>query len=116
MNILLHIIYVPLPPVQYKLKLPKRGCVGDLKEELGRLGGVKATHLAVVDVYNSRFHRIYSDRDPLSHIMDRVGHTVCSASKSVMWVWLTVAMATGLSPYSLFAILVNFFVLCGSGC
>ena len=79
-NILLHIIYVPLPPVQYKLKLPKRGCVGDLKEELGRLGGVKATHLAVVDVYNCRFHRIYSDRDPLSHIMDRVGHTVCSDS------------------------------------
>ena len=54
------------------LKLPKTGTVADLKEELGMLSGVKATHLAVIDVYNSRFHRIYSDRDPLSHIMDRV--------------------------------------------
>ena len=78
--------------------------MGDLKEELGRLGVVKATHLAVVDVYNSRFHRIYSDRDPLSHIMDRVGHTVCSVSGCVMWVWLAVSMATGHSTFSLFAL------------
>ena len=27
--------------------------------------------MTVVDVYNARFHRVYSDRDSLSHIMDR---------------------------------------------
>lgn len=27
--------------------------------------------MIVVDVYNSRFHRVYTDRDSLSHIMDR---------------------------------------------
>ncbi len=58
--------------VQYKLKLPKRGGIGDIKKELGILCGVEASHLAVVDVYNGRFHRIYTDRDPLTHIMDKV--------------------------------------------
>ena len=56
----------------------------DLKKELGRLGGVKATHLTVVNVYNSRFQRIYSDRDPLSDTMGRVGHSECSASVGVV--------------------------------
>ena len=27
--------------------------------------------MIVVDVYNSRFHRVYADRDSLSIIMDR---------------------------------------------
>lgn len=27
--------------------------------------------MIVVDVYNSRFHRVYTERDSLSHIMDR---------------------------------------------
>ena len=27
--------------------------------------------LVIVDVYNSRFHRIYGDRDSLSHILER---------------------------------------------
>lgn len=30
-----------------------------------------STQMLVVDVYNSRFHRVYNDRDALSHIMDR---------------------------------------------
>ena len=54
------------------LMLAKKGTVGDLKMELEMLSGVKATHIAVVDVYKSRFHRIYSARDPLSHIMNTV--------------------------------------------
>lgn len=30
-----------------------------------------AEQLTIVDVYNSRFHRIYTDRETLSHILDR---------------------------------------------
>ena len=30
-----------------------------------------AEQLTIIDVYNSRFHRIYSDRESLSHILER---------------------------------------------
>ena len=43
----------------------------NLKEELGAISGIEPKQLAVVDVYNSRFHRIYSDKDPLTNILDR---------------------------------------------
>ena len=44
----------------------------DLKTKLGSLCDIEASHLAVTDVYNGRFHRIYADKDPLSHIVDKV--------------------------------------------
>ena len=53
------------------MKVPKRGIVWNLKEELGALSRIEAKQLAIVDVYNSRFHRIYSDRDPMTNILDR---------------------------------------------
>jgi hypothetical protein len=58
-------------PPQYKLKVPKRGCVLDLKKELSSSCDLPAEQLTIIDVYNSRFHRIYSDRESLSHILDR---------------------------------------------
>ena len=56
---------------QYKLKVPKRGCILDLKKELGSSSNLPAEQLTIIDVYNSRFHRIYSDRESLSHILER---------------------------------------------
>ena len=56
---------------QYKLKVPKRGCILDLKKELSSSSGLPVEQLTIVDVYNSRFHRIYSDRESLSHILER---------------------------------------------
>ena len=66
-------VYPPPPPThtQYKLKVPKRGSISDLKKELSSVCGLPADQLTVVDVYNSRFHRIYADRESLSHILDR---------------------------------------------
>ena len=29
------------------------------------------SQLVVIDVYHSRFHRVYYDKDPISHIMER---------------------------------------------
>ena len=57
--------------LQYKLKVPKRGCILDLKKELSSVCELPAQQLTIIDVYNSRFHRIYSDRESLSHILDR---------------------------------------------
>lgn len=59
------------PLKKFKLQLPKRGGILDLKTELEKLCGVKAAQMIVVDVYNARFHRVYTDRDSLSLIMDR---------------------------------------------
>ena len=43
----------------------------DLKAELSKMTDIKESQMIVVDVYNSRFHRIYTERDSLSLIMDR---------------------------------------------
>ncbi|XP_064399096.1 ubiquitin carboxyl-terminal hydrolase 4-like [Halichondria panicea] len=59
------------PITKYKLKIPKRGTIWQLKEKLSQLCDIEASHLAVVDVYNGRFHRIYADKDPLTHIMEK---------------------------------------------
>ena len=56
---------------QYKLKVPKRGCIADLKKELCEVCDIPPSQLTIIDVYNSRFHRIYSDKESLSHILDR---------------------------------------------
>ena len=53
------------------MTVPKRGCIADLKKELSALCSLPAEQLTIVDVYNSRFHRIYTDRESMSHILDR---------------------------------------------
>merc|ERR1711892_120898 len=59
------------PPTQFKVTAPKNGSMGDLCIALGKLASVPGECLVVTDVYNHRFHKIYTDEDQLSHILDR---------------------------------------------
>ena len=59
------------PPTQFKVTSPKNGTMSDLCQELGKLAGVPGSNLMVTDVYNHRFHKIYTMDDQLSHILDR---------------------------------------------
>ena len=75
--------------------MPKRGTISDLKEELSEQTEIAADmvrtlhhmftclftclfvclfvclQMVVVDVYNSRFHRVYDNKENVSHILDR---------------------------------------------
>merc|ERR1719186_318716 len=59
------------PPTQFKVTAPKNGTMGDLCVALGKLANVSGDSLVVTDVYNHRFHKIYTGEDQLSHILDR---------------------------------------------
>ena len=59
------------PPTQFKVTCPKNGTMADLCQALGALAGVQGDNLMVTDVYNHRFHKIYTPEDQLSHILDR---------------------------------------------
>ena len=59
------------PPTQFKVTCPKNGTMADLCQALGVLAGVQGENLMVTDVYNHRFHKIYTPEDQLSHILDR---------------------------------------------
>ena len=59
------------PPTQFKVTCPKNGNMGELCTALGKLANVPAEGLMVTDVYNHRFHKIYSNDDQISQIMDR---------------------------------------------
>jgi len=59
------------PPTQFKVTCPKNGTMADLCQALGALAGVNGANLMVTDVYNHRFHKIYTPEDQLSHILDR---------------------------------------------
>uniref|UniRef100_A0A671RFS7 Ubiquitin carboxyl-terminal hydrolase 15 n=1 Tax=Sinocyclocheilus anshuiensis TaxID=1608454 RepID=A0A671RFS7_9TELE len=58
-------------PTQYKLTVPKVGCISDLCASLSALSGIPAEKMVVTDIYNHRFHRIFSSNENLSSIMDR---------------------------------------------
>ena len=58
------------PPTQFKVTCPKNGNMGELCLALGKLAGISAESLIVTDVYSHRFHKIYSNDDQISHIMD----------------------------------------------
>ena len=59
-------------PTNYKVTCPKNGCMRDLCEALSRLCGVvPSDKMIVTDVYNHRFHKIYSPDDGLQHILER---------------------------------------------
>merc|ERR1719284_1031760 len=59
------------PPTQFKVTCPKNGTMADLCQALAKLADISAEGLIVTDVYSHRFHKIYSNDDQISQIMDR---------------------------------------------
>ncbi|XP_041072287.1 ubiquitin carboxyl-terminal hydrolase 15-like isoform X1 [Carcharodon carcharias] len=58
-------------PMQYKVVVPKIGIISDLCAALSALSDVPADKMVVTDIYNHRFHRIFSMDENLSSIMER---------------------------------------------
>ncbi|XP_007893450.1 ubiquitin carboxyl-terminal hydrolase 15 isoform X2 [Callorhinchus milii] len=58
-------------PMQYKVVVPKIGIISDLCAALSTLSGLPADKMVVTDIYNHRFHRIFSMDENLSSIMER---------------------------------------------
>ncbi|XP_048463907.1 ubiquitin carboxyl-terminal hydrolase 15-like [Rhincodon typus] len=58
-------------PMQYKVVVPKIGIISDLCAALSTLSNVPADKMVVTDIYNHRFHRIFSMDENLSSIMER---------------------------------------------
>ncbi|KAG8514153.1 Ubiquitin carboxyl-terminal hydrolase 15 [Galemys pyrenaicus] len=58
-------------PDKYKVVVPKIGNILDLCTALSTLSGVPADKMIVTDIYNHRFHRIFTVDENLSSIMER---------------------------------------------
>ncbi|XP_053572728.1 ubiquitin carboxyl-terminal hydrolase 15 [Bombina bombina] len=58
-------------PMQYKVIVPKIGNIMDLCTALSTLSEVSPEKMVVTDIYNHRFHRIFSTDENLSSIMER---------------------------------------------
>ncbi|XP_072341135.1 ubiquitin carboxyl-terminal hydrolase 15-like isoform X7 [Scyliorhinus torazame] len=58
-------------PMQYKVIVPKIGIISDLCAALFTLSDVPADKMVVTDIYNHRFHRLFSMDENLSSIMER---------------------------------------------
>ncbi|XP_064417656.1 ubiquitin carboxyl-terminal hydrolase 15 isoform X3 [Latimeria chalumnae] len=58
-------------PMQYKVIVPKIGNILDLCAALRTLSGISTDRMIVTDIYNHRFHRIFSMDENLSSIMER---------------------------------------------
>ena len=59
-------------PTQFKVTVPKNGCMRDLCKALSALSGnVDSNDMIVTDVYNHKFHKIYGPDEGLHHILDR---------------------------------------------
>uniref|UniRef100_A0A673GQE2 Ubiquitin carboxyl-terminal hydrolase n=1 Tax=Sinocyclocheilus rhinocerous TaxID=307959 RepID=A0A673GQE2_9TELE len=71
----MEVFYVSLDPTakptQYRLIVPKAGQVIDLCTALSQATGVPPNQMAVADVFNHRFYRIYQADESLSCILDR---------------------------------------------
>ncbi|XP_055881361.1 ubiquitin carboxyl-terminal hydrolase 15-like [Biomphalaria glabrata] len=71
----MEVIWVPLPPekkpMQLKLTVPKTGSIRDLCLALESLVNVSSDKMVVTDVYNHRFHKIFSMEEGVHHILDR---------------------------------------------
>ncbi|XP_013412555.1 ubiquitin carboxyl-terminal hydrolase 15 isoform X3 [Lingula anatina] len=57
--------------VQYKLTVPKQGSVADLCNALSKHTNIPSEKMVVTDVYNHRFHKVFSHDEGLNHILDR---------------------------------------------
>ena len=58
-------------PTQYKVTVAKNGNMKDLCIALSKLSGVDCKNMVVTDVYNHRFHKIYTPEEALQQILDR---------------------------------------------
>uniref|UniRef100_A0A8C5BL21 Ubiquitin carboxyl-terminal hydrolase n=1 Tax=Gadus morhua TaxID=8049 RepID=A0A8C5BL21_GADMO len=58
-------------PMQYRVVVPKLGCVSDLFSALSKLCGIAPENMVMADVYNHRFHKMYRQDDGLNQIMDK---------------------------------------------
>ncbi|XP_016149521.1 ubiquitin carboxyl-terminal hydrolase 11-like [Sinocyclocheilus grahami] len=71
----MEVFYVSLDPTakptQYRLIVPKAGQVIDLCTALSQATGIPPNQMAVADVFNHRFYRIYQADESLSCILDR---------------------------------------------
>ncbi|KAK3103303.1 hypothetical protein FSP39_018356, partial [Pinctada imbricata] len=71
----LEVFWVPIcpekRPVQLKLTVPKMGNITDLCRVLSQHVGVDPEKMIVTDVYNHRFHKVFTTEENLSHILDR---------------------------------------------
>ncbi|XP_056121251.1 ubiquitin carboxyl-terminal hydrolase 11 [Rhinichthys klamathensis goyatoka] len=71
----MEVFYVSLDPMakptQYRLIVPKAGRVIDLCTALSQATDVPPSQMAVADVFNHRFYRIYQAEESLSCILDR---------------------------------------------
>ncbi|XP_023338587.1 ubiquitin carboxyl-terminal hydrolase 15, partial [Eurytemora carolleeae] len=61
-----------LAPVQYKVSCPKDGYISDLDTALRHLVQIpEQNKLVIADLYNHRFHKLYTGGDPLSNILEK---------------------------------------------
>uniref|UniRef100_A0A8C1F264 Ubiquitin carboxyl-terminal hydrolase n=2 Tax=Cyprinus carpio TaxID=7962 RepID=A0A8C1F264_CYPCA len=71
----MEVFYVSLDPTakptQYRLIVPKAGRVIDLCTALSQATGIHPSQMAVADVFNHHFYRIYQTDEFLSCILDR---------------------------------------------
>uniref|UniRef100_A0A8C2JH82 Ubiquitin carboxyl-terminal hydrolase n=1 Tax=Cyprinus carpio TaxID=7962 RepID=A0A8C2JH82_CYPCA len=71
----MEVFYVSLDPTakptQYRLIVPKAGRVIDLCAALSQATGIPPSQMAVADVFNHHFYRIYQTDEFLSCILDR---------------------------------------------
>lgn len=58
-------------PTQFKVTVPKNGCMRDLCKSLSGLSGVNSNNMIVTDVYNHKFHKIFGPDEALHNILDR---------------------------------------------
>ncbi|XP_056001735.1 ubiquitin carboxyl-terminal hydrolase 15-like [Ostrea edulis] len=72
---LLEVFWIPLlperKPIQMKIMVPKTGVVSDLCAAVGEVMLADPCKMVVTDVYNHRFHKIFSTEEALSQILDR---------------------------------------------
>ncbi|XP_061187744.1 ubiquitin carboxyl-terminal hydrolase 15-like isoform X2 [Saccostrea echinata] len=71
----LEVFWIPLmpdrKPIQLKVLVPKMAIISDLCAAVGEMMSSDPCKMVVTDVYNHRFHKIFSPGDALSHILDR---------------------------------------------
>ncbi|XP_060587282.1 ubiquitin carboxyl-terminal hydrolase 4-like [Ruditapes philippinarum] len=71
----LEVFWVPLDPakkpMQFKLTVPKMGCVADICDVLSQYVAVDKNFMVVTDVYNHRFHKVFAMSEAISQIMDK---------------------------------------------